>query len=365
MTAGVVFDVAADVRLRPIRKGHRPLLGPGLTTLLSGSTASTIMEIQELTAAWEDLSGGGRTSRFDPALDSRDTTAFGQQAHLDRLTALHRVPVTRAVRPILAEPAPVDPRRVRHELRSAAVEHVMALRVPTRRRLQRAADQRVSEEVARRIELRALAHSQDQAEADQWWQHLCDGHAKFSFSRLVTAFDGSDLPAAVTAVADRTAHVVMSIDTAEMLIGQREPSRAGASGLSLAIMNESRRNKLYLKAMCAGMVAVAAHTFAVAPGIDTVNVATVGLTQPTGPCVLAMAAMPRSAVLPAGKDRPAIDDLFLEAQRGTLRLALERTSVDDAPQPLDERLPSVQAVLDAIDLGWSEPTAQRTKHDRL
>lgn len=348
MAAGIVFDVAHDVRLQPVRRGPRPLLGPRLTTLLSGDTAARIIEIQEMTATWEDLAGGGRTSS-PAASSSADASSFGQQAQLDRLMTVHRIPLDRARRPIVPEPTPVDPRVVRRELRAAAVEHVMRLRLGTRKKLLKEADRRVKDEVARRVDLRTLAHAEDQAEADQWWQHLCDGHAQFAFSRLLTTFEGRDLPAAVTAVGDRVANVVLSIDTTEMLIGQREPPKGGAGSISLAIMNEGRRNKLYVKALCAGIVAVAAHVLAVVPGIDTVNVAVVGLTQPGGPAVLAMAALPRPAVLPAGKDLPIIDDLFLAAQRGSVRLTLERSTLEDAPQPLDPQSPSVAAVLDAIE----------------
>ncbi|MEX2562666.1 MAG: hypothetical protein WD358_05365 [Nitriliruptoraceae bacterium] len=352
MTAGITFEVAQDVRLRPVRRGPRPLLGPRLTALLSGETAAKSMEIQELTARWEDLSGGGRIvedASGDPSIKAPEPSKVGQQSHLDRLMTIHRATATRARRPILPEPASVDHREVRRELRAAAVEHVFALRIPTRRQLVKAADQRVDDEVTRRIALRNIAHAEDQAEADQWWQHLCDGHATFAFNRLLTAFEASDLPATVTAVADRAAHMVMSIDTAEMLIGQREPVRSGQAGVSLAIMSPGRRNKLYVQAMSSGIVGVAAHALAVVPGIDIVNIAVVGLTHATGPAVLAMAALPRAAVLPAGKDVPIIDDLVLAAQRGSVRMTLNRDSLEDAPRPLDNKTTSVAGILAAVE----------------
>lgn len=338
------FRVAPQLRLRAVHRGPRMLLGPKFVATPVAAVADG--DDPKIVRQWIELADGGRP-RSSATSDTADPT-FGQREHLDRLLHCHEVALSRAQRPVIARPPAVDRQAVRRELVRRSVRGVPFWRVTDRRERRRAAREAVDAEVARRQADRDADHAAEQAAADEWWQRLEAGDAPTTLHRLTVAFEQAGLSAVPTDVGDRAAHVAVAVDSPEMLIGQREPTADG-QGMSLAIMSETRRNKLYVQAVCAGIVAVAAEVFAVAPGIDEVRVAVVAPSPPHGPAVLAITAMSRDVVLPDGKDRAAVDDLIRAAQQGRLQLTLERTGLADAPRPLDPEIAAVRALLDATE----------------
>jgi hypothetical protein len=115
-------------------------------------------------------------------------------------------------------------------------------------------------------------------------------------------------------------------------------------------MSKTRRHDLYIQAIGSAILAVAAETFAVVPGIERVAVAVVEPAYPAGPAVIALAELDRDLVLPDGHDRPAIDDLLLAADRGDATLVLQRVGMAKAPGPLSDTDPDVRMVLDILDV---------------
>ncbi len=97
------------------------------------------------------------------------------------------------------------------------------------------------------------------------------------------------------------------------------------------------------------MLAVAAETFAVAPGIMTVDLAVVAPGHLGGPAALMLAELPREAVLPDGADRPVDGDLVAAAEAGRATLVRDKGSRVGALRPLDDDDPDVRALLDVLD----------------
>lgn len=387
MAVTVGFHIARDVRLRAIRRGSRSPFGPRLTYVRqiddgadvsdpavgqrdgadtdslddadlphTGSpsadsdqagddTQPVMLPRNPLTEQYHQLSGGGRA---EPAVIEGADAWLGSQRYLDRLLAMHQSPHHRAQPPILPQPPAINRTHVRQQLRQESVDGVPAWRLMTRLKARKDADLLLADELEHRQQQQDQDHAAAQQAADDWWQRLLDADLAVVRDRLLTAFAANELPAVPTAVTDRVAHIVIGVDTAEMLIGEREPIRNGTAAMSLAIMSQGKRNKLYVQAICTLMLTVAAECFAVAPGIETVSLAVAAPTRPTGPAVLALADLPRAYVLPEGADMPPDDNLIEAAQRGQVRLILERSDIDDAPQPLDAERQAVAAVLDAL-----------------
>ncbi|MEX0953199.1 MAG: hypothetical protein WDZ26_05155 [Nitriliruptoraceae bacterium] len=370
MAGGVDFRVAPDVRLLLRRRGPRSPFGPGLQRRPTPVTLDELLDLDGSASSWtsgaprrpadqpdidepsvrewQQLSGGGlAASHHGGATDEW----IGHEAHLQRLLSAHTVPVIRAQRPVLTPPAPVSRALVREQVRRDATHDIPAWHVRGRMLALRDAEDNVDAQV--QVEQAHLdsEHATRQAAADTWWQRLCDAEPIATMDQLNQGFERDVVPAGPTAVEGDTAHVVMAVDTAEMLIGRREPSTRDQRSVSVAIMNESRRNRLYVQALCAGVLQVAAVSFALVPGIRRLEIAVVGVTRPGGPAVLMLAGLPRDVVLPDGIDRPAIAELVASAQQGRIRLVLERSGLDDGPKPLSTRTPGVQAALDAIHVG--------------
>ena len=354
MGYGVGFRVAPGLRLRATRRGPRVSIGPRIARMHLGGGRAAVSAGRGPFTVWSTLSGGGHAG---PEHDgrgrarSRKADAWqSQRAHLDRLLHAHTLPVTRACRPVLPPPAPVTTSQVRRELRRDAAADIPWWHLGRRRRARSTADAQVDDEVARRRQQAAQDHAAEQAAADRWWQALLDADEDTVLARLETAYVDHAMPATPVAVTDRTAHLVVPVDTPERLIGKREPAHTDLGNLSLAVMSKTRRHELYIQAIGSAILAVAAETFAVVPGIERVAVAVVEPAYPAGPAVIALAELDRDRVLPDGHDRPAIDDLTLAADRGDATLVLQRVGMAKAPGPLSDTDPDVRMVLDILDV---------------
>lgn len=354
MGYGIGFRVAPGLRLRATRRGPRVSIGPRIARMHLGGGQPAVSAGRGPFTVWSTLSGGGQTGAGHDGhgrASTRKTDAWlSQRAHLDRLLHAHAQPVTRATRPVVPPAAPVTTRRVRRELRREAAAGVPWWQLRRRRAARATAETRVDAEVARRRQHAAQEHAAQQAAADRWWQALLDADEDTVLARLETAFTDHAMPATPVAVDVRTAHLVVPVDTPERLIGKREPTHTDLGNLSLAVMSKTRRHDLYIQAIGSAILAVAAETFAVAPGIDRVAVAVVEPAYPAGPAVIALADLDRALVLPDGHDRPAIDDLLLAADRGDATLVLHRVGMAKAPGPLPDTDPDVRMLLDILDV---------------
>ena len=354
MGYGVGFRVAPGLRLRATRRGPRVSIGPRIARMHLGGGQPAVSAGRGPFTVWSTLSGGGHTgSGHDGrgrASRKKADAWQSQRAHLDRLLHAHTRPVTRATRPVLPPPAPVTASHVRRELRREAVAEMPWWHLSRRRRARAAADAQVDAEVTRRRQRAAEDHAAQQAAADRWWQALLDADETTVLARLETAYHAHAMPATPVAVTDRAAHLVVPVDTPERLIGKREPAHTDLGNLSFAIMPKTRRHDLYIQAIGSAILAVAAETFAVVPGIERVSIAVVEPAYPAGPAVIALANLDRHRVLPDGHDRPAIDDLQLAADRGDATLVLQRVGMAKAPGPLSDDDPDVRMVLDILDV---------------
>ncbi len=353
--AYVAFDVAPGVRIRPVHRSARLPLGVRLA-LLGTQTQSPDRDGDaengaggpDDVATWRDLAGGGRrtTADVDTAGDD-ESSWFGHEGHIERLLAMHTLEIEHAVRPQIPHPHPVQVPQVRRQLRQEAVSELPWWNLKARRLARSEADGRLDNEVARLQAQIDARHVSRQRAADEWWERLGKADPATSMEQLEFAFARDGLPAVPAGVAEATAYIVLSIDTPHMLIGEREPV-SDRGGISLAIMSESRRNKLYVQALSSGVIATAVDAFAVVPGLNRVTVAVVVPIPPTGPAVIALAELTRAVLLPDDRTRAALNDLVAAAQRGAAGLVMERGHLDDAPQPLDAQIPAVAAILEAL-----------------
>lgn len=354
MGYGVGFRVAPGLRLRATKRGPRVSIGPRIARLHLGGGQPAASAGRGPFTVWTTLSGGGHTvpehDRRGRASARKADAWLSQRAHLDRLLQAHTQPVTRAARPVLAPTAPVTSSQVRRELRREAVAGIPWWHLGRRRRARSSAAAQVDGEVTRRRRHAAQDHAARQAAADRWWQALLDADEETVLARLEIAYTDHAMPATPVAVTDRTAHLVVPVDTPERLIGKREPAHTDLGNLSLAVMSKTRRHELYIQAIGSAILAVAAETFAVAPGIERVTVAVVEPAHPAGPAVIALATLDRELVLPDGHDRPNIHDLAVAADRGDAILVLQRVGMAKAPGPLEDTDPDVRMVLDILDI---------------
>ncbi len=298
---------------------------------------------------WSTLSGGGHALPATRAA-SRKAEEWGSvRAYLDCLLSAHTVPVERSTAPVAPPPNPVSRRAVRRDLRREAVVGVSWWRLGARLAVLAEVAARLDAEVARRRTAAADHARSAQAQADAWWARLLTNDPETVTAHLDRALADHAMPATVTAVDGDRAHLVVPVLTAERLIGPREPTLTDAGNLSLARITKTRRHELFEAAVTSAMLAVAAETFAVAPGIMSVDLAVVAPGHLGGPAVLMLAELPRDVVLPDGADRPVDGDLVAAADAGRATLVRDKGSRVGALRPLDDDIPEVRALLDVLD----------------
>lgn len=351
---GIGFHVAAGIRLRTTRRGPRVSIGPRIVRV-ECATGSAAPGDPEVPAAHPPAGERVAPTRGRPARGRID--AFqGQRAHLDELLRAHERAVVRASPPQVSPPAPVSVGTVRRALRHDEMTGIPVWHLAARRRARARADERLAAELERRAEQAAAQHAQDQVAAEQWWQGLIDADEPTVLASLDATFTARDLPATAVGVTGRTAHVIVTADTPDRLIGRRGPRVTQGDETEedhgpLPIMARPRRYDLYVQAIGSALLAIAAEIFAATPGIDRTLMAVFAPGYPAGPAVIALAALDRSTVLPDGHDRSAIDDLERAVRDGQATFQLERAGMARAPRPLyPDDDPSVRRVLEAVEV---------------
>jgi hypothetical protein len=347
---GVGFRVAPGVRLRATNRGPRVSVGPRITRIhLGGGQPAASVGAGPFTV-WSTLAGGGHAP---PAGDtgSRKAEEWGSvRSYLDGLLSAHAAPVERVVRPTAPPPEEITARAVRRDLRRRATAELPWWRLGARFSARAEADRRSDAEVARRRTAAREQAAAAQAEADAWWARLLANEPDTVIAHLDRALVEHAMPATVTAVEGDRAHLVVPVLTVEKLIGPREPTMTDAGNLSLKRITKTRRHALHEAAVTSAMVAVAAETFALAPGIMTVDLAVVAPAHLGGPAVLMLAELQRDTVLPDGADRPVDGDLVAAAEAGRATLVRDKGGRVGALRPLPDHDPDVRALLDVLDM---------------
>lgn len=352
MGFGVGFRVAPGVRLRATRRGPRMSLGPRMSRVHLGGGTPAVSAGKGPITVWQTLSGGGhdRSTRTDGSASSRKANEWATiRDHLDRLLSQHLEPVTHAQRPIAPPPSTVHRREVQRELRRDQRAGLRPWQFRERRAARRRADALVDPEVARRRGVAQQEAAQAQREADAWWQALLDNDPETVTVRLESALTDHAMPATVAAVEGATAHLVVPVLPHDQLVGNREPTLTDKGNLSLARMTKTRQHELYQATISSAVIAVAAEAFAVAPGLDAVDVAVVCPEHIGGPAVLLLAELARAQVLPGGATTPVVGDLVQAADDGHATLVRDQGNRIGAWRPLSSEDPDVAMLLDAID----------------
>lgn len=354
MDRGIGFHVAPGIRLRTTRRGPRLAIGPRIVRVErgTGSSASRDPDVRS-----PHPPAGRPVAHARDRISRGKIDAFqGQRAHLHELLRAHERVVVRAAPPRVPPPAPPSMRQVRRSVRHEEMAGIPIWHLAARRRARARADARLAAELERRAEQAAARHTQDQVAAERWWQGLVDADEPTVLAGLDATFAARDLPAAAVGVTDRTAHLIVTADSPDRLIGRRGPRVTPGEATPdeqepLPIMARPRRHDLYVQAVSSALLAIAAETFAAAPGIDRTLIAVFAPGYPAGPAVIALAGLDRSTVLPDGHDRSAIDDLQHAVQAGQATFRLERAGMARAPRPLyEDDDPSVRRVLEAVEV---------------
>ena len=351
MALGVGFRVAPGVRLRAGRRGPRLSLGPRIARVHVGGGTPSVSTGRGPVTVWHTLSGGGHQPppRSGGKRSRKAEEWASVRNHLDALLSQHERPVTHAQPPVVPEPAPVDRRALRRELRQQQRGSLPWYRLSERRAARRRADDALPAALEQRRAQRRAEHAAEQAAADAWWRALTTNDPDTVLARLEGAFSHQELPAVPTAVEGSTAHVVISVLPVEQLIGPREPKLTEAGNLSLARMTKTRRHELYQAAVGSAVIAIAAEAFATCPGITTLDIAVLCPAQVGGPAVLLLAELPRDAVLPGEVTQPVASSLTELAAEQRAKLVLDRGSRIGAWRPLDDQDADVRELLDALD----------------
>jgi hypothetical protein len=328
----VAFTATEGLRLRTTRRGPRVATGPRIARIHVGAGRA---EGSGDHVAWSWLSaqavprGGGRDRN-----GGRGNAWVDQRSHLDALLAAHERPVVRARRPEVRSGDTTSP-------------DVRWWDLPARLAGRRSARRHLDVEVAGR---RGGVRVSSQADADRWWDALRANDEAVVLEHLDRCYRSGALPATPTAAVGTTASVVVPADNPERLIGRREPAMDEQGEVSLPLMGKSRRHELYVRAVGSAVLAVAAETFAVAPGVERVAAAVVAPGHPSGPAVIALCELDRDVVLPDDAEQAQVTDLELAAAEGRIRLVLERSGQARAPRPLPRTYPPVEALLDILDV---------------
>lgn len=351
MNYGMGFRVSPGLRLRATRRGPRISIGPRIARVHVGGGRSAVSAGRGPFTVWSTLAGGGHATPSSSPTGNRKAAAWqDQRAHLDTLLSQHELPVTRAHPPMVPPPPPVDVAAVRRTLRRRATTSIPVWRLGAWLAARRSADRHLDAEVARLTAEREQEHATQQAEADRWWHALLANDEDVVSGQLERSFERHAMPATPVGVSGDTAYLIVPVETPERLIGKREPTITDKGNLSLAVMSKTRRHELFVQAIGSAILAVAAETFAVAPGIQQVTVAVVEPGHPAGPAVIALAELTRQVVLPDGADRPAVTDLEFASGHGQVRLVLERVGQARAPRPLPSEDPTITMILDTLDV---------------
>lgn len=350
MNYGFGFHAVSNLRLSVTRRGPRVSIGPRIATIRGGGERAGRSAEAGSWSAWSQLAGGGRATPSTTTQRGEVDVWQGQRSHLDALLARHEATVVHATPPEVPQAEPVDAKDVRRDLRRSATDDIPLVRMRSWLSARRAAERTADAEVARRQQQQDVTHQDRQQAANAWWGQLLDNDEVVVLDQLQRAFERDELPATPVAVTDATIHLVVSADTPDRLIGKREPTLEDDGTHTMAIMSKPHRHELYVQAICSAILAVATESFAVAPGLDDAEVAVVAPGHPAGPAVIALCALSRDVVLPDGAERAAIDDLPLAAERGQVRLVMERYGQARAPRPLPPEDPSVERLLDILEV---------------
>lgn len=139
-----------------------------------------------------------------------------------------------------------------------------------------AARSRVAEEVVQAVDAERKRRTEEQAAEqsvlDDEWQRLQANDPPVTLSVLEEAFADNEAPAAaIDCDGDRTT-VVMQFVTPEAIIPERKPARTPTGKRTLKKRTKTEINALYLEALGSNVLATVKETFAVAPGINVVQV---------------------------------------------------------------------------------------------
>lgn len=304
---GFAFRVAPMLRLALTPRGIRAGVGPRIARMHVGAGPVGVSTGVGPFTTWTTLdrltgrSGSRSTSGGAPgsATERRAQEFAEAQADHDALLTIHREQFAPAARPIVPEPAPVDPsvRARRIDARyTVEREGIGWWRRADRRAARERATVAVDAELAAELDWARREHAYAQEQADIWWTALSHGDPTVVLDTLNDALGDNDEEAACVEVSDdgRTASIVMGTPPLEE-VPERYAALTPTGRPTTRAHTLTDRNALHMHLICAHLAVTLKESFAVAPSLHHVRAAVVTPTE-TGPGILLAGAFDRDVV---------------------------------------------------------------------
>lgn len=160
------------------------------------------------------------------------------------------------------------------EERKAAQEAEQARLDELREKLQQARAT-VAEQLPGRVEAekkqREAARVAEQEELDRKWERLLSNDPEVTLPAVQRAFADNEAPATAASCAGDRVTVVMRFSPPEAIVPERKPARTPTGKRTLKKRTKTEINDLYLRALGSNVLATVKEAFAVAPGVQHVQ----------------------------------------------------------------------------------------------
>jgi hypothetical protein len=287
---GFYFKVAPGVRIRASSRGLRASVGPRAARVHFGAGRPGISTGAGPVTLYHSIGGSRRRSSGSPSRMSvtaqerqvrhaqKENDAQELMAAFEHIVTMHRREFPPASPPVAPPPEPVDAAVIRMSHEQEALKGLgvfqRSARAAARRRAAVEAEQQIGHEVARRQQ----AHAELQRQLNEQWQRLLANDPDVVRETLTEAFEDNEAFAAVAGVHGDEAAVVVLVPGADA-VPDRMPRLTQAGNLSIPKIPKGERNAFYVLLVCGHLLATVRESLAVAPGLGSVRVAAVRLTE--------------------------------------------------------------------------------------
>ena len=305
---GFAFRVAPGLRVAMTPRGIRAGVGPRVARMHVGAGPVGVSTGVGPFTTWTTLDrltgrsgtrSQGYGSQPGSASERRAEEFAAAQAEHDALLTIHREQFAPASRPLVPEPAPVDPsvRARRIDARySIERQGIGWWRRADRRAAKERAVAAVDAELAAELEWALREHAYAQEQADIWWAALTGGDPIVVLDTLNDALGDNDEEAACVEVSDdgREASIVMGTPSLED-VPERYAAFTPTGRPTTRAHTKTDRNALHVHLICAHLAVTLKESFAVAPTLRSARVAEVTPTA-AGPGILLAGVFDRDIV---------------------------------------------------------------------
>lgn len=299
---GLGFRIAPGVRVRVSSRGVRTSLGPriarvhvgaGRTTLSTGAGPVTLWSTpgarrspspaRSRTPTLAQLQGQAAATQRAQAEADRQASIRALQDMWTALLSAHREAFPPAERPLVPEPAWVRPEQYVPDLERQHLASVSRFDRAGRDHARLGARQAAEEAAARFNTSFDVPYRKALADAEQYWTMLLGNDEATVMQAVNAAFEDNASFAAALCVDDASLSVLMIQPTVEQFPDQEVATTPGGK-LTIKKMTKTAQRTRWTAITTSRSTATIAEAFAVAPGIDMIELAVVARAEGnTGP----------------------------------------------------------------------------------